>query len=295
MHEGFITFDDGKLYYRRNQSSKVAIVFLHGGPGLDHCYFLPHMQPITKQYPVVFYDQRGSGKSLDMDISVDKLTVSQFVQDLEQLRQGLGLTQMILAGHSWGGFLGAQYALRYPECMNSLLLLTPMPFTSEGQRCMSEEFAKRAREIYESISALFDETRLKSLEKEAIIKAWQRLFSVYMADPKHSDRLRMNGELASEIGGVRVRNGLTSTWVFQDDLNELPRLNSLDIPALVIHGERDIEPLQASQELAAALPNAELKIIEKCGHFPFIEQPECFFEHVLHFLNKTDAPRCALG
>jgi proline iminopeptidase len=101
----------------------TPIIVVHGGPGLDHAYFLPQMLELAKDHQLIFYDQRGSGKSLETELSPELMNVNQFIQDLEDLRKDLGLNSFVLLGHSWGGELAMHYAVTYPESISALILM----------------------------------------------------------------------------------------------------------------------------------------------------------------------------
>ena len=107
--QGFVTINGGSLYYQKFGSG-IPIIVVHGGPGLDQGYLQPQLLQLASDYELIFYDQRGSGKSLDTKINEKYITLPQFIEDLEALRNYLGFNKFILMGHSWGGFLAMQYA-----------------------------------------------------------------------------------------------------------------------------------------------------------------------------------------
>jgi proline iminopeptidase len=94
---------------------------LHGGLGLDHTYLHPWLDPLGDQLQLIYYDQRGNGRSGRPPL--DTLTFDQFCADAEALRIHLHYDRIALLGHSYGGFIALEYALRYPERVSHLILV----------------------------------------------------------------------------------------------------------------------------------------------------------------------------
>ena len=122
FEEGTKKVNGAELYYKIMGSGE-PIVILHGGPGLEHTYFLPQMGELAKNYKLIFYDQRTSGGSISSTDS-SSITLGNFVEDLEGIRKAFDLDKMNLLGHSWGGMLAMFYATKYPENLNSLMLIS---------------------------------------------------------------------------------------------------------------------------------------------------------------------------
>ena len=136
---GYVSVDGAKLYYQ-TIGKGTPVIMLHGGPGLDHTYFLPQMRKIGEKHQAVFYDQRGSGKSESTSLDSKDININQFVQDLEHLRQALGYEKVTVLGHSWGGLLAMNYAIKYPEHTKALILMNSAPATMGGWTAFEKEF-----------------------------------------------------------------------------------------------------------------------------------------------------------
>lgn len=96
------------------------LILLHGGPGLGETALFRHFNaPLEKRFTLVYWDQRGAGKSYDRGIPRSSMTVDQFLNDLDELVDAVckrvGATRVVLFGHSWGSVLGVLYAARFPE------------------------------------------------------------------------------------------------------------------------------------------------------------------------------------
>ncbi len=96
-------------------------MIVHGGPGASHDYFLPYLLPLARHNRLIFIDERGSGRSEKLD-DPSGYTVENMVEDVEAVRQELGLGKISLLGHSYGGVLAQAYALKYQQNLTHLIL-----------------------------------------------------------------------------------------------------------------------------------------------------------------------------
>ena len=85
IKEGFVSVKDGKLFYR-TAGKGLPLIVLHGGPGLSQDYLLPQLYKLAENNFVIFYDQRGSGKSLETKLDEKHINIDQFVEDLENMK-----------------------------------------------------------------------------------------------------------------------------------------------------------------------------------------------------------------
>ena len=90
------------------------LVLMHGGPGLDHTTLL-HLEPLADQFTLIFYDHRCNGRSIGADIST--MTFENLTADADTIRQHLGFEKWSVLGHSFGGNVALEYALRYPQSL----------------------------------------------------------------------------------------------------------------------------------------------------------------------------------
>src|SRR5262245_15456277 len=102
--EGFVDVTGGRIWYRIvGRGPGTPLVLLHGGPGVPSVYLKP-LEALADERPVVFYDQLGSGQS-DRPKDNSLWTVQRFVEEVGEVRKGLGLNQIHLYCHSWGTML----------------------------------------------------------------------------------------------------------------------------------------------------------------------------------------------
>ena len=100
--------------YSREIGRGEPIIVLHGGPDFDHSYLLPDMDRLSDTFRLIYYDQRGRGKSAD-DVQPGEVTLTSDLDDLDRVRQHFQLESPALLGHSWGAVLALEYAVRHPS------------------------------------------------------------------------------------------------------------------------------------------------------------------------------------
>src|SRR5438105_1289647 len=108
--------------YSREVGRGTAIIVLHGGPDFDHSYLLPELDRLSDSFHLIYYDQRGRGRSAD-HVQPQDVTLASDIADLEKVRQYFKLDSVVLLGHSWGTVLALEYALRYPERVSRMILM----------------------------------------------------------------------------------------------------------------------------------------------------------------------------
>ncbi len=263
-----------ELFVRRVGQGSPAVV-LHGGPGAHHDYLLPGFDALADTRELIYYDQRGGGRSpVARDVAVGW---TEHVADLEALRTTWGLERLTLAGYSWGGLLALLYAVSHPGRVGRLALISPAPAWRAAREQFEGAFARR------NLDPAFQEARRQLREsglRERDPAAFQqRIFELsvapYFFDP----------ERARELTPFRV-TGRTQQDVWQSlgDFDLRPRLPELrGIPALVLHGEEDPIPIEAART-AAGLIGAEFHALSRCGHVPYVEAFEAFRALVGGFL-----------
>jgi proline iminopeptidase len=262
-----------RLFERRIGEGPPAVV-LHGGPGAHHDYLLPGFDALARGRELIYYDQRGGGRS-----PVSRETPvgwKEQVADLEDLRQQWGLERLTLAGYSWGGLLALLYATEFPQRIERLALVSPAPAWRDARVEFERRFAERnlAPDLQRQRSAL----RESGLREQDPARYAQRLFELsvapYFWDPSRARELtpfRVTGRTQQEV------------WSSLGDYDVRPALTRLSLPALVLHGEADAIPLDTAQTVGQLL-EAEFHRLPRCGHVPYIEAFEEFVRLMDGFL-----------
>jgi len=256
------------------------LLLMHGGPGADHWTMLPFRR-LSDRFTLVFYDHRCNGRSVGAPVS--SMTWENLTADADALRQKLGFDRWAVLGHSFGGQVALEYALRYPDSLSHLVLLDTGGDSRWSQQNAADLLAKRGY----------------SPEKVELVRRWfngefapKEMFRILMRIGEayyHHPSLRL---LARDVihGGWRTKlrpealifagRHLARGWTVMD------RLGEITVPTLVMAGRDDfVFPPEHQLELAAGIPNAGLRIIERAGHDPHSEQPAEVMEAVSDFIS----------
>lgn len=283
--QGYVRSLDAKLFYQ-TAGSGTPVIFLHGGPGLDSSYLLPQMKKLAKKYQVVFYDQRGSGKSLPIKLITGFYTLNQFVADLERLRQTLRFNQIILVGHSWGGILAIAYAIKYPSHLRGLVLMNSIPSTSEGFKAYSEEIEKRILPVLNSIDATVKSPAFIRGDVQAFKRYCELVFKPTLYNIKDISKISLNFSATTAKNQIKIEK-IFSRQLLEKEYDFRPQLKELHTPTLVIHGDVDPIPLWTAQQTADSIPHAKLLVIKNSGHFSYAEKEREVFLALDSFITNN--------
>lgn len=262
------TQDNHFLYYEKHGQGEPIIV-LHGGPGLSSAYLAQPLLELSQTHSLIFYDQRGSGKSSGK-IDEKSMNVAQFVKDLEEVQHFLGLKQIILLGHSWGALLAMHYAIKYPNSVSKLILLNSLPAQVDHNE----------PDIYREMIAKIIST--KGMSQNNLCDIYKNTFKLFFIDPTKLDQLNLL------MTDEEVYNSAKIHQFFEHSYDIRSQLTSFKTPTLIIHGSQHDIPLSAAENLEALIPNSKLQVLET-GHFPFIEAPSALLAAIRDFL--TDKPK----
>src|SRR5882757_5099395 len=192
IREGYVDAGGVMIYYKVFGRGE-PLVLLHGGPGASHDYFLPYLTPLARHYQLVFIDERGSGRSQTLE-DVSAYTVENMAEDVEAVRQALGLGQISLLGHSYGGVLAQAYALKYQKNLSHLILGSTFCSTRAINKVFNRMKEKMPIDLRQSINRMESEGLFghgKDYEKnrystEYMIAAWGDGYFPYIYR-KHPD------------------------------------------------------------------------------------------------------------
>ena len=269
-------FVNGVEIFERRAGSGPPVVVLHGGPGAHHDYLLPEFDALSQGHELIYYDQRGGGRSpVGREVPVGW---REHVADLEALRGHWRLDRLTLVGYSWGGLLALLYAIRHPDRVERLALVSPAP----SWRAARDEFERRfqARTMAPTLQTARQALRESGLRQKDPAAHAARLFELAVAGYFH-DPAKATGLTPFRIT-ERTR---VEVWESLGDFDLRPSLRTLGIPALVLHGDDDPIPWEAARETAECL-QASFHLVRDCGHVPYVEAFEEFVEVVGGFLAR---------
>jgi proline iminopeptidase len=286
LREGFVSGAGAKLYYK-TLGRGPPLLALHGGPGADHSDFLPYLHPLARRNQLILMDERGSGRSERLR-DPKGYTLEYMVEDIECLRVAFGLKRMSLLGHSFGGILAQAYAVRYAHRLHRLVLAG----TAVSAQCFEADF-RRIR------SALPPALRRKiaAFEKRGIFRADGRyrehylpLITQALAPYMYAGGLPTSNQGYFGLTGWEI---LRAMWVRHSDFrvegnlkgfNFASSLKKVDVPTLIVIGDRDLVTTESGESLRDSLPRSKLVVLRSAAHMMFVDQTQRFNALVSKFL-----------
>lgn len=286
--EGYAPVEGAALYYRDIGQGQPIIV-LHGGPSFDHNYLLPDLDRLADVFRLIYYDQRGRGKSA-WNIPPAAVSLQSEMDDLEALRAHLHLDRAALLGHSWGGLLALEYALRHPEHVSHLILLNTAPASYEDFQRFEQQLNVREPDDLERMRVLESRPDFEEGDLETRAAYYRLYFQPTLRPPELLDRLSGRlylGWTKESVLIARVTTGkLWEETAESPEYNLLPQITRLRIPTLVLHGDYDFVPAACAAHIAEAIPGARLVVLPNCGHFSYLECPDEVRQTLSEFFTK---------
>ena len=266
------------------------LLLMHGGPGADHWTMLPFRR-LADRFTLVFYDHRCNGRSTGAP--VESMTWENLTADADALRERLGFGRWAVLGHSFGGKVGLEYALRYPDGLSHLVLLDTGGDSRWAQENAPELLARRGFSPKTvRLARRFLNGQIEPREFFPDLLRLGKAYDPYLSLPQLVRGL-VQGQWRSKLRPealIFAAPHLLKGWAVMD------RLGEITVPTLVMAGRDDfIFPPEHQGELAGGIPNAQLRIIERAGHNPQSERPGEVMDALTDFLPADAAVRAAAG
>ncbi len=288
--QGYFTGADGlQLYYQVEGSGPDTVVMIHGGPGMDAAYMIADFEPLAKNHVLLYYDQRGGGRSElpDTSMATTALHIDKHIADLEALRQHFSLNKFHLMGHSFGSIIAGMYAVAYPENVSSMMLIGAVPpYAGDfGVRYDENLNGRLSKDELKQLDSLSNEMIYGTDPTTACYAYWTIGMKPRIAEGL--DVSIIKGDCCSApVEAIRYGYKYTGAITFASlgnwDFRE--GLKRVTAPTLLIHGVEESIPMDMIEEWTKVLPNSELKRIDKAAHFPYVEQPEIVWPMMEEFL-----------
>ena len=290
-----LTLDNGYHLWTNTQGEgDIHLLALHGGPGGNHEYWEDAADQLAKQglnVQVTMYNQLGSLYSDQPDysdpaIAKKYLTYDYFLDEVEEVRQKLGLDNFYLIGQSWGGLLVQEYAVKYGQHLKGAIISS-----------MVDEID----EYVEHINAL----REKTLSPEAVTFMKQCEANNDYSNPKYQEYVQVMNENyidrrqpsklyhLKDLGGDAVYNvfqgdnefvitGKLKDWHFRN------QLKNIKMPTLITYGEHESMPLETGKKMAELIPNSKFVTTPNGGHHHMVDNPDVYYKHLADFIRQVE-------
>ena len=274
------------------------LLLIGGGPGGSHDYFHPYMDELAKDHRVVFFDALGTGKS-DRATAGQRYSVDQDVRDLEALRSRLGIDTWAVLGHSYGGFVAQEYALRHSNRVDHLIVsnsfVSPGKDLQEATDHLNQSISVYLPEVAERVRKLRESGKQASdpeLQEATFGSIGTIIGMFYFYDPAKASAITFSEDTFNPEVYYGIM-GPDADYVVGGDVQRLdfaPRLSSLSTPILVIGGRADgISSPRWTGRFRQAAPSARFETLERSGHFPFIEQTGDYLRLIRDFIANKPA------
>jgi L-proline amide hydrolase len=292
--EGTLPFRGYETWYRVTgelASAKVPLVVAHGGPGCSHDYLVALGALANEGRGVVHYDQLGGGRSTHLPAEGEEFwTVELFLAELANLLETLGIDERYdLLGHSWGGMLGAEHAIRRPPGLNALVISN----SPASMDLWSSEAKKLRADLPAEIEAVLDRHEAAgTTEDPAYLEAAVAYYDRHVCRvvPNPPEVVRMFEYLASDPTVYNVMNGPNEFFCIGTlrDWSVVERLPTIAAPTLLASGRFDEATPVTLQPFFERIPDVRWQIFEQSSHMPFVEEPERYLDVVESFLAERD-------
>lgn len=252
---------------------------MHGGPSAD-LWTMQSFRQLADRFTLVFYDHRCNGRSIGAP--VDSMTWDNLTADADALRECLGYQRWAVLGHSFGGQVALEYALRYPQRVSQLVLVDSGAGSHWAQEHAPLVLAERGYDpaTVEMVRRWFT----GDFQPRQYLWMFTRVAPAYLSRPHPSLLFRL---LAHGAWRTRMRpqalifagRHLLAGWSVRD------RLSQITAPTLVIAGADDfVFPPACQRELAEGIPGARLVLVDRAGHSPQDERPDIVIQALRRFL-----------
>lgn len=249
---------------------------IHGGPGGDHTSVRPVFAPLADQLQLVYFDHRGQGRSARGPR--ESYTLENNVEDMEALRQHLGLDTIIVMGVSYGGMVALTYAARYPRRVARLVLIVTAAhggFITRAKEILAERGTPEQQRVAQRLWEGTFESEEQMREYFAVMGPLYSLRHDPSAAEIAARRAIYSPDAINEGFGGFLRN-----------YDVTAQLGAITAPTLVIAGRHDwICPPELSEEIAQRIPGARLRIFEQSSHRVWADEPEAFLSTLRAFLS----------
>ena len=279
--DGKITRDGVDLFYRVvGPATGDYVLVLSGGPGEDIHSMQGIADELGKKYRCIMWEQRGTGRSRLPKYDASTINLNAYVEDIEALRRHLHAEKFIVIGNSWGMILGLAYAGTHPDAVRAVVTIGSGPITLEYLGVFSDNQIARLGACELEVRDFWKDPAREAADSDRA--AFERLRAAavaYFFDRKKA--LQMAAELDPKDYNFHVPPAFLSA---EGKYDFRPKLKTIIAPVLLLQGRQDIAGEANICEAHSLIKNSTLAWIDKCGHMPWLEQPEQTWKIVDDFL-----------
>lgn len=290
-----ITLDNGYHLWTNTQGEgDIHLLALHGGPGGNHEYWEDAAEQLKKQgmnVQVTMYDQLGSLYSdqpdfSDPEIAKKYLTYEYFLDEVDEVREKLGLDNFYLIGQSWGGLLVQEYAVKYGQHLKGAIISSMVDEIDEYVDRVNE---LREKTLSPEAVAFMKECEAKNDYSNPKYQEYVQVMNEQYVDRKQPSKLYH----LKDLGGTAVYNvfqgdnefvitGKLKDWHFRD------QLKNIKVPTLITFGEHETMPIETAKTMNNLIPNSQLVTTPNGGHHHMVDNPDVYYKHLADFIRNVE-------
>ncbi|MBC6912165.1 alpha/beta fold hydrolase [Lactobacillus reuteri] len=290
-----ITLDNGYHLWTNTQGEgDIHLLALHGGPGGNHEYWEDAAEQLKKQglnVQVTMYDQLGSLYSdqpdfSDPEIAKKYLTYEYFLDEVDEVREKLGLDNFYLIGQSWGGLLVQEYAVKYGQHLKGAIISSMVDEIDEYVDRVNE---LREKTLSPEAVAFMKECEAKNDYSNPKYQEYVQVMNEQYVDRKQPSKLYH----LKDLGGTAVYNvfqgdnefvitGKLKNWHFRD------QLKNIKVPTLITFGEHETMPIETAKTMNSLIPNSQLVTTPDGGHHHMVDNPNVYYKHLADFIRNVE-------
>jgi proline iminopeptidase len=288
VREGYFPVPGARLFFREIGDGE-ALVVVHGGPDFNHNYLLPEFDRLASAFRLIYYDQRGRGKS-SQGVTPETVSITSEIDDLCRLRQHFGLETFSIVGHSWGALLAMEYASRHSDCLRRLILLNTAPASHADLLRFRQQRETTDPQALATIRTIAATCEYAKGDVETDVAYYRAHFGKTVgSDQLESvvNRLRSHFTPPDIIKARAIEDRLYAQSWLSPDYDVLARLDNVQVPTLIIHGDRDFVPRECARNVAEAMSHSRLVVLAQCGHFCYIDRPAEVLAAIVDFMSSA--------
>ncbi|WP_416353752.1 proline-specific peptidase family protein [Agrilactobacillus fermenti] len=288
-----ITLDNGYHLWTNTQGQgDIQLLCLHGGPGGTHEYWENFGEKLADLgVQVSMYDQLGSFYSDQPDYSDPKiaekyLTYDYFLNEVEEVRQKLGLDNFYLIGQSWGGALTMMYALKYGQHLKGAIVSSMIDNIDEYMAHINQV---REEALPADAVAFMKDCEAKGDWDNARYQSYVDVLNKGYVDRKQPPAIsHLISTMATPVyNAFQGDNEFVVTGKLKDfDLRD--QIQNIKVPTLLTFGEHETMPVSSAKRMAKVIPNARLVTTPNGGHHHMIDNAPVYFDHLKQFIKDVE-------
>ena len=273
---------DTRLYVEERGAGDLALIVLHGGPGLDHTMFGTWLDPLGDACRLLLVDARAQGRSEAGP--PETWTLADHARDVDALATSLGLERYAVLGHSFGAFIALQHAVEFSRRPAATIVSSGLPSERFLGHVEEELAAFEPVALREQVTASWArEAEARTTEDVAALLADQLPF--HFADPRDPRMEEMRAAMAGAVYSPDVLRAAATDGYGHIEVED--RLADVAHPVLVLAGRHDRTcSVEGAETIARGVHGAELVVFEYSGHMTFAEEPEAYRDAVRRFLAR---------